>query len=105
MDNKKHILRHFMLVATMVVASCCVRVHAQSTIIHGYEFTTGVDSSLWYDMNTHANTPWILALWSDIHIPFPFFMWDRNHTNLFIYMDGTVSFPPLFSSQDPRPYN
>ena len=106
MDNKKHILRHFMLVATMVVASCCVRVHAQSTIIHGYEFTTGVDSSLWYDMNTHANTPWILASRTDISIPFPFFMWDRNHTNLSIYMDGTVSFPPLFlSSGNPRPYS
>ena len=64
---------------------------AQPTTIHGYEFTTGVDSTLWADMT--VSTPWGLVGgegWTPL--PFPFSVWNRNYNRLVFYPDGTILF-------------
>ena len=75
-------------------------IRAQTTTIHGYEFTTGVDTSLWYDMS--VSTPWMYGSSVNCSLPFSFFIWDRNYTSVRVYMDGSLTFSQSLQS---RPYS
>ena len=79
----------------IVLFSFCLLVfgflRAQPTTIHGYEFTTGVDSTLWADMT--VSTPWGTVGgegWTPL--PFTFSVWNRNYNRLVFYPDGTILF-------------
>ena len=83
-----------------VGAFAACEVQAQPTVIHDYEFTTGVDSSLWCDMT--GSTPWLAVapasgFTSEIVIPLPFTfsIWNRDFNAVTAYVDGSI----LFSRQ------
>ena len=64
---------------------------AQPTVVHGYEFTTGVDSTLWADMT--VSTPYSRVggeTWT--WLPFIFSLWNRNYDRLVFYPDATILF-------------
>ena len=85
----KHPVRYVVvLVAALLVAA---PVRAQQTTIHDYEFTTGVDSTLWTDMT--VSTPWGMVGgegWTPL--PFTFSVWNRDYNRLVFYPDGTILF-------------
>ena len=73
------------------MAAVPLRTQAQGTIVHDYEFTTGVDSSLWADMT--VSTPWGMVGgegWTPL--PFTFSVWNRDYDRLVFYPDGTILF-------------
>ena len=83
-------------VVVLLCAAICPA-QAQSTVIHDYEFTTGVDTSLWVDMS--VSTPWRTNVpqqgytsESLIPLPFTFSIWNRNFNALMAYVDGTLLF-------------
>lgn len=87
-------------IAFLVFTCCFLVLRAQPTIVHDYEFTTGVDSSLWVDMT--VSTPWVPLIVCRYQLPFSFFFYDRDYTAVDMYRDGSLSFPP---SWDNAPYN
>ena len=80
-------------IALLVFSFCFLPSYAQPTIVHDYEFTTGVDSSLWYDMS--VSTPWSPMPYAIYQLPFSFFFFDRDFTEVRVCWDGSL----LFSSQ------
>ena len=79
----------------IVLFSFCLLVfgflRAQPTTIHGYEFTTGVDSTLWADMT--VSTPWgVVGSEGWTPLPFTFSVWNRDYNRLVFYPDGTILF-------------
>ncbi|MBO4600293.1 MAG: fibronectin type III domain-containing protein, partial [Bacteroidales bacterium] len=84
-----YIVRHAVVFISAVLVAVCPR--AQTNTIHGYEFTTGVDTSLWADMS--VSTPWgLLATDMATPLPFTFSIWNRNYDELVFYGDGTMLF-------------
>ena len=80
-----------MLVAVLL-AAYTLRAQPEPTIVQGYEFTTGVDSTLWFDMSNA--TPWPMNFETAYPLSFPIFLWDCYDT-LYIYLDEAVSCVPL----------
>ena len=89
LSDMKRIVRHVVVFVSVILFAVSIR--AQSTIVHGYEFTTGVDTSLWADMS--VSTPWgLLAVDMGTPLPFTFSIWNRNYNELVFYPDGTMLF-------------
>ena len=90
------------ILTLLVISSCFLfsTVQAQPTTIHGYEFTTGVDASVWYDMS--VSTPWVYGSSVIYSLPFSFFMWNRDYTSICVYPDGSLTFSQSLQS---RPYS
>ena len=90
---KTNILKLKTGIALLVFSFYFLPSYAQPTVVHDYEFTTGVDSSLWYDMS--VSTPWTLMPYAIYQLPFSFFFFDRDFTEVRVCWDGSL----LFSSQ------
>ena len=90
---KTNILKLKTGIALLVFSFCFLPSYAQPTVVHDYEFTTGVDSSLWYDMS--VSTPWMTLYYGSYQLPFSFFFFDRDFTEVRVCWDGSL----LFSSQ------
>ena len=86
--------------AIVLMLAIFPKVGAQPTMIHGYEFTTGVDSSLWYDMT--VSTPWTVFSTSPYTLPFQFFFWDRDYQVLHLYRDCSVLFTNTYTTYSPH---
>ena len=82
----KRVKWYITILMAVLLSPVCLR--GQPTMVHGYEFTTGVDSSLWYDMS--VSTPWTIASVAAYMLPFSFFMWDRDYSDLYLYRDGSI---------------
>ena len=89
------------ILTLLVISSCFLfsTVQAQPTTIHGYEFTTGVDSSLWVDMT--VSTPWMPLGYATYQLPFSFFFYDMDYTEVNMCRDGSL----LFSQGRNGPYS
>ena len=83
-------------IAFLVFTCCFLVLRAQPTTVHDYEFTTGVDSSLWMDMT--VSTPWVPLIVCRYQLPFSFFFYDRDYTAVDMYRDGSLSFPPSWDN-------
>ena len=94
----KHPVRYVVVFVVAILVAAPAR--AQQTIVHGYEFTTGVDSSLWYDMT--VSTPWAIFSTSPYTLPFQFFFWDRDYQVLHLYRDCSVLFTNTYTTYSPH---
>ena len=84
-------VRYMAVVVAVMFSVTALRVRAQGTIIHDYEFTTGVDSTLWADMT--VSTPWPPVISEGgTPLPFTFSVWNRDYNRLVFYPDGTILF-------------
>ena len=90
---KTNILKLKTGIAFLVFSFYFLHSPAQPTAIHGYEFTTGVDSSLWYDMS--VSTPWVPLPYFIYQLPFHFFFFDRDFTAVKVCFDGSLLFTPV----------
>ncbi len=89
---KTNILKLKTGIVLLVFSFCFLPSYAQPTVVHDYEFTTGVDSSLWYDMS--VSTPWITPYYGSYQLPFSFFFFDRDFTAVNLFGDGSLLFSP-----------
>lgn len=70
------------------------------TYIHGYEFTTGVNSELWYDM---GNAPQLNYGFSNL--PFPVFLSDRTFYRQNLISSGALCYYTYASTPSWQQYN
>ena len=89
-NRNMHFTGYKTALLTLVVAFLFpLRAGGQPTVVHGYEFTTGVDSSLWVDMSNAVS--WNFTGEMCYELPFPFF-WGDSYRKVQVFRDGTVLF-------------
>ena len=103
-NRNMHFTGYKTALLTLVVAFLFpLKVGGQPTVVHGYEFTTGVDSSLWVDM-TGSSVPHVTANTSICYeLPFPFF-WGDDYRKVLVQRDGSVLFVKQCVSGSSSPY-
>ena len=81
------------IVAVACLAMALVAPHkaGAQAVLHGYEFSTGVDSSLWYSMGVPSNPQNIVGN-TYFPLPFPFAMVDVDYNGVYVSPDGTMTF-------------
>jgi len=89
-NRNMHFTGYKIALLTLVVAFLFpLKAGGQPTVVHGYEFTTGVNSSLWVDMS--HSTSWRLGSEMCYELPFTFF-WGDDYRKVQVFRDGSMLF-------------